>query len=188
VTEVDEYFAAARRGDLAAFTGWMGRVERPIRLSLAPFARAVDVEGIVQETLLRMWIFVTSPDRTLVGDDASLRFAIGMARNLARNEARRTQREHHLPPDELPDLPVQPEPASDPSLRRAIAHCLKRIATRPREALLARLAMQHTVGDRGIARSLGMTVNAFLQNIVRARLQLTRCLEKQGVPLEEIRA
>ena len=30
----------------------MGRVERPIRFSLRAFARAVDVEGVVQETLL----------------------------------------------------------------------------------------------------------------------------------------
>jgi DNA-directed RNA polymerase specialized sigma24 family protein len=190
VTEVDDRFTAARHGDLAAFTAWMGRVERPIRVSLAPFASAVDVEGIVQETLLRMWILVTDAARAreLAGENASLRFAIGMARNLARNEARRTRRELHLPTDELPDMPIQPEPASDPSLRRAIADCLKRIATRPREALLARLAMQHAEGDRGIARSLGMSVNSFFQNIVRARLQLTRCLEKQGVPPEEIRA
>jgi DNA-directed RNA polymerase specialized sigma24 family protein len=190
VTEVDDRFAAARRGDLAAFTAWMGRVERPIRRSLEPFARAVDVEGIVQETLMRMWIFATdtASGRELAGPDASLRFAIGMARNLARNEARRTRRERYLPPDELPDVPVQPDPPPDPSLRRAIADCMKRIARRPRQALEARLRRQHEDGDRRIARSLGMSLNAFLQNIVRARQQLTRCLEKRGVPLEEIRA
>jgi len=187
VTEVDERFAAARDGNRAAFSDWMGRVERPIRLSLQPFARAVDVEGVVQETLMRMWIFATDAEsgRDLTGDNASLRFAIGMARNLARNEARRNRREQYLPHDELPDVPVDPDPPPDPGLRQAIVDCLKRLARRPREALEARLRM-HDDHDRVIARSLSMTLNTFLQNVVRARQQLARCLERRGVPLREL--
>ena len=186
MTEVDELFDAARRGDWSAFTAWMGRVERPIRLSLRPFARAVDVEGVVQETLMRMWIFATDTDsgRELTGDNASLRFGIGMARNLARNEARRNRREQYLPHDELPEVPVNPDPPSDPGLRKAIAECLKRVAGRPLEALQARLHMEG--GDHDIARALGMTLNTFLQNVVRARQQLARCLERRGVPLREL--
>jgi len=72
-----------------AFADWMGRVERLIRLSLRRFARAADVEGVVQETLMRMWLLAREPERRLTGEDASLRYALGMARNIARSEARR---------------------------------------------------------------------------------------------------
>jgi len=187
VTDIDERFAAARTGSLAAFTGWMGRVERPIRASLRPFARSVDVEGVVQETLMRMWVLATDPEgRALTGENASLRFAIGMARNLARSEARRTRREQYLPPEDLPDVPVDPAPTVDPSLRRAILECLDRVARRPLEALRARLDMGAIRGDRFAAQSVGMKLNTFLQNVVRARQQLSRCLEGKGVPLGEL--
>src|SRR5262245_59510257 len=98
----------------------MGRVERPVRLSLRAFARAVDVEGVVQETLLRMWMFAQDRERELTGENASLRFAIGMARNIARNEARRLGRERLLPPEDMPEIPTLPEPASDPRLAQVI--------------------------------------------------------------------
>ena len=187
MTEVDDRFAVARRGDLEAFTDWMGRVERPIRRSLQPFARAVDVEGVVQETLMRMWIFATDAEhgRELDGENASLRFAIGMARNIARNEARRNRREQFIPHDELPEVPVNPDPPPDPGLRKAIAKCLERVAKRPLAALRARLQARSEMGDRMIAQVLGMTLNTFLQNVVRARQQLARCLEGKGIPLQE---
>lgn len=187
MTEIDQTFAAARRGDLEAFSAWMGRVERPIRLSLRPYARAVDVEGVVQETLMRMWVFASDAEsgRDLTGENASLRFAIGMARNLARNEARRNRRERYLPPEELPEVAVNPDPPPDPGLRKAIEECLKRVARRPLEALQARLRT-NSGHDNEVARALGMTVNTFLQNIVRARQQLVRCLEKRGVAMQEL--
>ena len=190
MTSIDDQFAAARGGDLASFTAWMGRVERPIRASLRLFARAVDVEAVVQETLMRMWLLATDREhaRELSGENASLRFAIGMARNLARNAARRIRREQFLPPDDLPEVAVRPDPAPDPGLRRAIDECLNRLARRPREALLARLGAYQALADRALAESLGMSLNAFLQNIVRARRQLAECLRGKGVPLEEMRS
>src|SRR5262249_951801 len=100
VTDVDELFTAARRGNRAAFRLWVGRVERPMRASLHPFALSVDVEGVVQEALLRMWVLASDTEgRELTGENASLRFAIGLARNIARNEARRNGRLHCLPPE-----------------------------------------------------------------------------------------
>ncbi|HEY6866594.1 MAG TPA: hypothetical protein VI792_05010 [Candidatus Eisenbacteria bacterium] len=183
---IDLAFAGACAGSERAYADWMGRVERPIRLSLRPYARAVDVEGVVQETLLRMWTFALDRGRDLAGPDASLRFAIGMARNIARNEARRLGRERLLPPDEMPEIPVLPDPPSDPALAAAIAACLERVARRPLAALRARIERQGGIADREIAATLGMTLNAFLQNIVRARRQLARCLELKRVPLEEI--
>jgi RNA polymerase sigma factor (sigma-70 family) len=186
VTEIDAAFAEVCLGNEAAFARWMGCVERPIRLSLGPFARAVDVEGVVQETLARMWVYARDRGRDLSGENASLRFAIGMARNIARNEARRTRREVHLAPEELKEPAVNPDPASDPALRRAIVECLEKLAARPLKALRARLDEGHRVGDREVAKRLGMTVNTFLQNIVRARKQLAKCLEGKRVPLGEI--
>ena len=186
MSEIDAAFAGAREGDPVAFTKWMGRVERPIRLSLRAYARAVDVEGVVQETLLRMWTLAQDPERSLTGENASLRFAIGMARNLARNEARRLGRERLLPPEDMPEIPTPPQPHSDPRLARAIADCLERLAGRPLTALRARMQKQGLLPDREIATSLGMSVNAFLQNIVRARRQLAACLTRLQVPLEEI--
>ena len=164
----------------------MGRVERPVRLSLRAYARAVDVEGVVQETLLRMWTFAQDGKRELTGENASLRFAIGMARNIARNEARRLGRERLLPPEDMPDIPTPPEPVSDPRLAQAIAECLGRLSGRPLTALRARMQQQGLLPDREIARRLGMSLNGFLQNIVRARRQLGACLTRHQVPLEEI--
>lgn len=183
---VDDLFAAVSRGDPQAFAEWMGRVERPIRASLARFAQATDVEGIVQETLLRMWHFAQDRDRTLTGENASLRFAIGMARNLARHESRRLKRERYLPPEDMPDMPVDPPPEPDPRLRRFIRECLERLARRPRQALRARLEHGPRASDRFVAGLLGMTPNTFFQNIARARQQLRDCLVRKGVPAEEL--
>jgi DNA-directed RNA polymerase specialized sigma24 family protein len=185
VTDVDQAFAAVCAGDERAFADWMGRVERPLRLSLGPYARAVDVEGVVQETLMRMWLYARDRGAGLTGENASLRFAIGMARNLARNEARRLKREVLLPVDGPPEVPVAPDPPPDPGLARAIADCLERLAARPLEALRARLDLAPFASDREIAGSVGMTLNTFLQNIVRARRQMAECLEDKGVPRAE---
>jgi DNA-directed RNA polymerase specialized sigma24 family protein len=185
VSEIDQAFAAAW-GNPTAFAGWVGRVERPLRLSLRAFARAVDVEGVMQETLLRMWTLAHDAERPLTGEDASLRFAIVMARNFARNEARRLGRERLLPPEDMPEQPTLPEPPADPRLRQLIADCLGKISARPLAALRARMRRQGLASDRAIARDLGVSLNAFLQNIVRARKQLAECLERHAVPLEEI--
>jgi DNA-directed RNA polymerase specialized sigma24 family protein len=183
---IDRLFARARRrANERAFADWMGSCELPIRRSLERYARAVDVESIVQETFLRMWIIARDADRELTGENASLRFAIGIARNLARAEGRRTGREHLLPPEELPDPPVPPDPVPDPGLRRAIQECFQKLRGKPLTALAARLAHGFRSTDREIAASTGMTLNTFLQNVVRARKQVATCLEKRGIRLQE---
>lgn len=186
MTEIDAVFTGVCGGSHEAFAEWMGRVERPIRLSLAWIARAVDVEGVVQETLMRMWLYAQDRGPDLTGENASLRYAIGMARNIARAEARRMGREVSLPPEEPPDLVVAPDPPADPGLAKAISDCLERVAKRPLAALMARLQMQDLQPDRKIAERLKMTANTFRQNIVRARKQLAECLQGRGVPLKEI--
>ncbi|TMQ73797.1 MAG: hypothetical protein E6K81_02880 [Candidatus Eisenbacteria bacterium] len=185
-TEVDGLFARVRGHDTEAFRDWMGSVERPIRASLGRFARAVDVESIVQETLLRMWLLATQGGRDLAGPDASLRFAIGLARNLARNEARRMGRVSFLPPQDLPEVTADPAPSSDPRLAAAIRDCMGRLSARLREVLAARIARGAVEPDREIAERLRLKLNTFLQNVVRARQQLRKCLEGKGVPGWEI--
>jgi DNA-directed RNA polymerase specialized sigma24 family protein len=164
----------------------MGSVELPIRLAMRRFAQAVDIESVVQETFLRMWLLSQDKGRDLSGENASLRFAIGMARNIARSEARRWGREKLLPPEDLPEPVLEPDPVSDPGLRRAIVECLKKVAAKPLQALRARMDLGGVIADRDIAEGIGMTLNTFLQNIVRARKQVAGCLERGGIPLPEL--
>ncbi len=186
MTDLNTLFLAAGRGDRDAFAQWMGRVERPVRASLARYARAADVEGVLQETLMRMWIFARERGGELQGENASLRFAIGMARNIARSEARRHGRLVFLPSDELPDEGTMPEEPVSPSLVRFIRECFETLARRPREALAARLNLGVERNDREVAAGIGMTLNTFLQNIVRARRQMRTCLAHKGVAVEEM--
>jgi DNA-directed RNA polymerase specialized sigma24 family protein len=184
--EVDALFRRVCDGDREAFAEWMGAVEAPIRRLLARYARAIDVEAVLQETLLRMWAYAQDRGhRELVGEAASLRFAIGMARNIARSEARRLGRITFLPPDDLPEVAVPPEPPPDPVLRRAIVECLARLKGKPMVALQTRLRAA-ALPDRDLALRVNMTLNTFLQNIVRARKAVAECLREKGVALEEV--
>jgi DNA-directed RNA polymerase specialized sigma24 family protein len=196
-TEVDRLFARVRRGDERAFEAWMTRVEPHLWKRLAPWAQAVDVEGVVQETLLRMWVYALDRGEELEGRNASLRFALGMARNVARNEARRLAREvrrgdRSAGSDVIPDPPEGADevdgdpPVPDPFLRRLILACIEKLPRRPREALMARIVRGHLDEDRVLAAELGMRKNTFLQNIVRARSQVAECLAENGAPLEEV--
>jgi DNA-directed RNA polymerase specialized sigma24 family protein len=186
MTEIDEHWAKVCSGDRRALGNWMGRVERPIRRALQPFARAIDAETVVQETLLRMWQFAQERETELTGDDASLRYAIRMSRNLARNMARKWGRMTFLPPEDLPEPGVEPEPPPDPFLRRAIRECFDRLAKKPLLVLQARLAGGHHSADEALAAGIGMKMNTFIKNIVRARQQLAQCLRAKGVDLEGI--
>jgi len=184
VSEIDELWARVAGGDRDAFGNWMGRVERPIRRSLSRFARNVEPEVVVQETLLRMWLLAQNRDRELTGADASLRFAMGMARNIALSELRKRGREVPLTEnDDFEQTP--PDPPSDPALARAIRDCLSRLAGQPLKAIRARIEFGHQMADKALAPLLGMTTNTLLQNIVRARRQIAGCLEGKGVPREE---
>jgi DNA-directed RNA polymerase specialized sigma24 family protein len=186
-SRADALFPRVCQGDERAFEAWMTEVEMPLRRSLARWARAVDVEAVMQETLLRVWLFARDRGHTLEGPEASLRWTLGVARNVARNEARRFRREDLTETGELPNPPDPdpPEPPSDPALARIIRRCLEALSRRPGEALRLRLDEGPTADDRTLAERLGMTLNTYLQNIVRARRQLSRCLADAGAPVEE---
>jgi len=189
VTAIDATFARARHGDHEGFAGWVRAVERPLRSSLRSFARQVDVEAVVQEGLTRMWVL--APRVALEGENASLRYALRLVRNLALREIERSGRFEPLDPGEPGENPgpaVQPEPPPDPGLRRAIFDCIGRLSRKPADALAARLRGDGVEPDRVLAERLGMTLNTFLQNIVRARRSLAECLESKGISTREYTA
>ncbi len=185
MSEIDDLWAQAIKGDPRELGDWMGRVERPIRRSLQPFARVVDAEGVVQETLLRMCLFAQKRRVELTGENASLRWAIVMARRIAQNEARKRRPDVLLPPENMPEPAIEPEPLADPFLARAIRECLGALTGKPLAAMRARLGAHGMLSDKALAATLRMNVNTFLQNIVRARRQIEQCLAAKGVSLEE---
>ena len=122
-------FKRAGLGDADAFAEWMGMVEHPLRRSLARFARYLDVEVVVQETFLRMWLAATDRERRLEGENASIKFAFRVARNVVREELRRIRPRQIIGEealDELPERGIAPE-FPDPFLRRAIVECFDRL-------------------------------------------------------------
>jgi DNA-directed RNA polymerase specialized sigma24 family protein len=184
---LERAFRRAGSGDADAFADWMGMVEHPLRRSLARFARAVDVEVVVQETFLRMWMVASDPARRLEGESASLKFAFKVARNVALEELRHTRLYQFFDDREsieLPEMSITPE-FPDPALKKAINECIDRLPAQPKTALSARIRDGH-LPDRDLAREARMKLNTFLQNIVRARKLMAECLEKRGVRLEGI--
>jgi DNA-directed RNA polymerase specialized sigma24 family protein len=183
VSEIDRAFERTREGETEAFTSWVRFCEVPLRKNLRSFARVVDVEAVMQECLLRMWRL--APTLELSGEDASLRYALTMSRNLALSEARRLSRVTPAELAELERLPgtaIDPDPPSDPGLRRAIRECFEQLAKRSREALLARA---RGVRDLHSAASLETNEATFRKIVSRARQLLRLCLESRGVRVEE---
>lgn len=185
-TDLDTLWQDACAGDRRSFGDWVGRVERPIRLSLHRWARSVDVEVLVQETCMRMWVRAgDSTEPELTGTNASLRYAIKMAKNFARNEARKRKHEAVTAPEDMPDSVVEPAPDPEPALGLAIRDCLDALEGKLRQVMLSRLESEGREPDRNLAEALGMQLNTFLQNIVRARRRLDACLDGKGFPAKE---
>jgi RNA polymerase sigma factor (sigma-70 family) len=187
VTSLEQAFAATRAGDPDGFAAWVHMIEPEVFSSLRRFSASVDVEAVVQECLLRMWKL--APLLDLEGPNASLRYALRLARNLAVSEARRSGRRIAIEDEDLERLPevrVEPDPVPDPRLRRIIMECIEKLPERPRAALRARLDDAGLRPDRELASTVRMKVNTFLQNIVRARKLVSECLRRGGVDLKEI--
>ena len=69
----------------------------------------------------------------------------------------------------------------DPILRDKIRACFERLPPLQRAALEARMGDAGARADKHLARGLEMTLNAFHQNLVRARRSMKACLETHGV-------
>lgn len=180
-TDLDIYHRAIADRDESAFAAWIAAAEHRLRLRLASFARVVDTEAVIQETLLRIW--QVSPRFKPDGrPDALLRLALRIARNIAITEVRRRRPNSSMPPDLEDDTETVRPFETDDELREGIDHCFKRLPEGPRSAIAARL---HSAGvrDESLADSLGMKINTFFQNIRRARMTLLKCLKSRGIVL-----
>jgi DNA-directed RNA polymerase specialized sigma24 family protein len=188
VNDLDIHLSAIAAGDTSAFARWVAGCEMRLRASLSSFAAVIDVEAVVQETLLRVWQLAPRIEIDGKGE-SSVRFAIRVARNLAISEVRRLagparalqlQSQHQT--DE-PSRGAAIEP--DPLLRKLIVMCRDKLRGKPAAALNQRLTRSE-LPDRELAASIGMQLNAFLQNVGRARKAIASCLKKQGVQLEAV--
>lgn len=187
--DLDDFLPAILDGDTRAFAQWMARAEGPMRDSLRSFVTVIDVESILQESLLRVWQVSSRfvPDGRPNG---LLRLGLRIGRNLAISEVRRT-RATAVPEEDLERaLAVVEEGRTtsdgpDPLLREVLAKCHERLPEKPRQALDARLAAEGGTDDFDLAQIMGMRLNTFLQNFTRARRMLAECLKKHGVVFDE---
>jgi len=178
MSDLDQHLPRIAAGDPEAFGRWVAGCELRLRASLSSFAARVDIEAVVQETLLRIWQIAPriEPDGR---PDCALRVAVRIARNLAVSELRRVG---HAPIAEPIALEAPQEP--DPLLRGIIATCRDKLPQQPAAALTERLLHGGVLPDRDLAAHLGMQLNTFLQNITRARKLLAECLERHGIHWE----
>jgi RNA polymerase sigma-70 factor (ECF subfamily) len=185
MTNLDEHLPGIVAGDLDAFGRWVAGAELPLRNALHRFAAVVDVEAVVQETLLRTWQVAVRfrPDGEANG---LLRLSLRIAKNLAIDLARR----HRADPTDLAalvedptryDKPVVP----DPFLRRIVLGCRDKLPDQPKRALTERMSSEGAEPDQVLAKRVKMELNTFLQNVTRARRLMAECLRKQGVDLAE---
>ena len=181
--DLDVHLHAIVAGDKHSFARWLSGAERPVRESLRSFAKVIDVEAILQESLLRVWQVAPrfEPDGRPNG---LLRLGVRIARNLAVSEVRRTRA---TPTDhaELEAALIDGGAPSDPMLRLAIEACRDKLPAKPRQALDARLDSAGGKDDDALAAQLGMKLNTFLQNFTRARQLLAECLKKCGIVIDE---
>lgn len=183
-SDLDVHLADIAAGDADAFGRWLAGAEPQVRRALRSFAARVDVEAVVQETLLRAWQVAPRvvPDGRPNG---LLRLALRAARHLAIDESRRTGRfvdvDLDAPDETSHDAPTPSLP--DPFLRQQIAICWDRLPDKPRSALGARLESAGDSSDDLLAAGCAMRLNTFLQNVGRARKHLLECLEAQGIAL-----
>ena len=187
MADLDVHLDAIARGDAQAFASWLAVAELRVRESLRSFAAQVDVEAVLQETLLRVWQVAPRVQRDGRGDSL-LRLAIRIARNLAIDEQRRRRPTPVEDAELVAALDADPgsltdEAPVDPLLRTQIAKCREQLPPKPALALAARLEAAGGRPDEDLAANLGMRINAFLQNFSRARRMLAECLRRAGIEL-----
>jgi RNA polymerase sigma-70 factor (ECF subfamily) len=186
--DLDVYLSAILEGDTRAFGRWMAAAELTIRDSLRSFVTVVDVEAVLQESLLRVWQVRARFERDGKANGL-LRLALRIARNLAVSEVRRLKA-RPVPDEDLERAMMtaatfDESSEADPMLRGVLAECHQRLPEKPRQALDARLAGEGGKPDEDLAEAIGMRLNTFLQNFGRARKLLAECLKKHGVRIEE---
>lgn len=185
--DLDVFLPAILEGDTRAFGRWMAGAEGTMRDSLRSFVTVVDVEAVLQESLLRVWQVRERFERD-GRPNGLLRLGIRIARNLAVSEVRRLK-SRPVPEEDLERAMMLTESMEsrepDPFLRQALENCCELLPDKPKQALTARLEGRGARADEELADTLGMRLNTFLQNFGRARKLLAECLKKHGVDIEE---
>jgi RNA polymerase sigma factor (sigma-70 family) len=181
--EVAEWQAIVRR-DEDAFKRWLERSHIHLRLSLRSFAAVVDVEVVVQEAAIRVWQRAS----TIVPDGRQaflVRWASTVARNSARNELKRAQRE--VPLDDPPHHPETQivRAGRDPFLRARLHSCRERLPAALRRVIDMMLADGGQRSARECATAGRMSYDAFRQNLARGRRTLENCLREHGIQIRE---
>jgi RNA polymerase sigma factor (sigma-70 family) len=174
---------AITQGDQGAFSRWFARCEIPLKRSLRSFAPAVDVEAVVQETAMKLWNGASriAPDGR---PGFLLRWGLTVARNEARNRAKRSAR--HVALEDHPEVAgATVNMAGDPILRARIRHCLERLQTHQQRAFRARLDDGGKHADRDLAALVGMSFDSFRQNLARGRKKLVTCLSSFKIDVME---
>lgn len=185
--ELDAYLPGIVAGDADAFARWLAGAERSLRGSLRPFARRLDTEALLQETLLRVWQTAArvTPDGR---GNALLRWGLRIGRNLALSELRRAR----VDPAEIEVLEREAGAGEgtysvaswpDPLLRALLEECRRQLPRQPARALEARIGGGGRESDATLAARARMKRNTFLQNVGRARRLLAACLAARGVEL-----
>jgi RNA polymerase sigma-70 factor (ECF subfamily) len=176
-------------GDPDAFGRWVAGAEAPLRATLGSMAAHVDCEAVLQEALLRVWQ-VAPKCRRDGRDNALLRLASRIARNLGIDELRKTRRMSPADAGELEAAMAANEPGAprevDPLLRQAIEDCRKALPGKPAAALAARVESGGGEADALVAARVKMRPNTFLQNVSRARKLIAECLRRRGVDVAEL--
>lgn len=188
--DLDAHLPAILTGDTRAFGRWMAGAEGTMRDSLRSFASVLDVESVLQESLLRVW--QVAPRFVADGrPNGLLRLGIRIARNLAVSELRRTK-SRPVPEEDLEAALAQASQADtsgdggpDPLLREVLARCHDQLPEKPRQVVGIRLSAEGGRSDDELASLVGMRPNTFLQNFGRARRMLADCLKKHGIVIGE---
>jgi len=182
--EIDQIFEQAGRGPVS-LQGWMTAVEIPLRRSLRDFASVVDVESVMQDALMQMWVMAQGDERpSLSGENASIWLAIDRARNIARDEARRAGCEALLPTDGMPDPDeiLRPDQRSL-ELEEALYGCKHKQDHESLPTLRWRLELPG-LPDATVTKYCGMPLHIFSRAVTGATRRVAHCLEHQGIVLE----
>ena len=183
--EVDELRAIAAR-DQTAFTRWFARCEIPLKRSLHSFAELVDVESIAQDTAFKVW-----QDASRITPDGRPGFLLRWSKTVALNDARNKVRSSGHRRDHRVPLPNEDAPEAgttspiDPFFRERIARCFERLQANQQRTFRARLDDGGVRADRDLATSIGMSFDAFRQNLARGRKALVACLGSFNIDVME---
>ena len=183
MTEIDEVFEGVRARRDFAFQNWITMVEMPLHLSLRRFARAVDVECVVQQTFVDAWKLLRQKGYEWPSENVSLQWVISVAWDVARSEARRNGFEHLLPPHEVSEAEPGPDEKARIALREAMKDCTPKLTAEEEVTLLCRL--QHGgFSEASIAGCCRKDVTTLASIVTKARRKVIRCLERKGIEVD----